>query len=34
MVGKGQKRRIDILRNFDGLVKSGEMLVVLGRPGR
>ncbi|KAF2494935.1 ATP binding cassette transporter [Lophium mytilinum] len=33
MVGKGQKRRIDILRNFDGLVKPGEMLVVLGRPG-
>lgn len=26
-------RRIDILRNFDGLVKSGEMLVVLGPPG-
>jgi hypothetical protein len=34
IVGKGQKRRIDILRNFDGLVKPGEMLVVLGRPGR
>ena len=27
------KRKIQILRNFDGLVKSGEMLVVLGRPG-
>jgi hypothetical protein len=26
--------RIDILRNFEGLVRSGEMLVVLGRPGR
>ena len=26
-------RRIDILRNFDGLVKKGEMLVVLGPPG-
>ncbi|KAL4922188.1 ABC-2 type transporter-domain-containing protein [Aspergillus aurantiobrunneus] len=25
--------RIQILRNFEGLVKSGEMLVVLGRPG-
>ncbi|KAJ5381155.1 uncharacterized protein N7496_003583 [Penicillium cataractarum] len=25
--------RIDILRNFDGLVKSGEMLIVLGKPG-
>ena len=30
--GKG-KRKIQILRNFEGLVKSGEMLVVLGRPG-
>jgi ATP-binding cassette, subfamily G (WHITE), member 2, PDR len=29
---KGQ--RIDILRDFDGLVKHGEMLVVLGPPGR
>jgi ATP-binding cassette subfamily G (WHITE) protein 2 (PDR) len=28
------KQKIQILRNFDGLVKSGEMLVVLGRPGR
>lgn len=26
-------RKIDILRDFDGLVKSGEMLVVLGPPG-
>ena len=26
--------RIDILRNFEGFVRSGEMLVVLGRPGR
>lgn len=26
-------RKIEILRNFDGLVKSGEMLVVLGPPG-
>jgi ATP-binding cassette subfamily G (WHITE) protein 2 (PDR) len=34
LVGKGQKTRIQILRDFDGLVKSGEMLVVLGRPGR
>lgn len=31
--GKGQ-RKIQILRDFDGLIKSGEMLVVLGRPGR
>ncbi|KAE8372806.1 ABC-2 type transporter-domain-containing protein [Aspergillus bertholletiae] len=27
------KVRIDILRNFEGFVNSGEMLVVLGRPG-
>jgi ATP-binding cassette subfamily G (WHITE) protein 2 (PDR) len=27
------RRRIDILRNIDGYVKSGEMLVVLGPPG-
>jgi ABC-type glutathione transport system ATPase component len=25
--------KIQILRDFEGLVKSGEMLVVLGRPG-
>ncbi|KAJ7770562.1 ABC-2 type transporter-domain-containing protein [Mycena metata] len=31
-MGNG-KRKIQILRDFDGLVKSGEMLVVLGRPG-
>ena len=34
LVGKRRKTRIQILRNFDGLVKSGEMLAVLGRPGR
>lgn len=33
MMGHG-KQKIQILRNFDGLVKTGEMLVVLGRPGR
>ncbi|KAF9887930.1 hypothetical protein FE257_009452 [Aspergillus nanangensis] len=32
MVGM-KMQRIQILREFDGLVKSGEMLVVLGRPG-
>lgn len=31
--GRGQ-HKIQILNSFDGLVKSGEMLVVLGRPGR
>lgn len=34
LFGFGKKVRIDILRDFEGLVKSGEMLVVLGRPGR
>ncbi|KAH8899834.1 hypothetical protein GQ53DRAFT_202929 [Thozetella sp. PMI_491] len=29
----GGKRRIDILRDFDGVVRKGEMLVVLGPPG-
>jgi ATP-binding cassette, subfamily G (WHITE), member 2, PDR len=33
LTGRG-RTKIQILRNFDGLVKSGEMLVVLGRPGR
>ncbi|PSR76755.1 ABC-2 type transporter-domain-containing protein [Coniella lustricola] len=33
IVGASSKRRIDILRQFDGIVNSGEMLVVLGPPG-
>ena len=32
ITGRG-KRKIQILRNFEGLIHSGEMLVVLGRPG-
>jgi len=32
ILGVGQ-RRIEILKDFDGLVHSGEMLVVLGPPG-
>ncbi|KAH8834333.1 ABC-2 type transporter-domain-containing protein [Flagelloscypha sp. PMI_526] len=32
-IGKSQVRKIQILDEFDGLVKHGEMLVVLGRPG-
>jgi hypothetical protein len=28
-----ERRRIDILRSFDGVVRNGEMLVVLGPPG-
>lgn len=29
----GNKEHKQILRNFDGLVRSGELLIVLGRPG-
>lgn len=29
-----RRRKIDILRNFDGLFRNGEMILVLGRPGR
>lgn len=32
--GGGTKRRVDILWEMDGLVKAGEMCVVLGPPGR
>lgn len=32
-VHKGETK-IQILKDFDGVVKNGEMLVVLGRPGR
>ncbi|KAF5020600.1 hypothetical protein F66182_7369 [Fusarium sp. NRRL 66182] len=32
LMGHG-KTRIDIIRDFDGVVKNGEMLVVLGPPG-
>lgn len=31
--GLAKPRKIDILRNFDGVVRKGEMLVVLGPPG-
>ena len=34
LIGNRRKTRIQILRDFEGLVRSGEMLVVLGRPGR
>ncbi|KAJ5153604.1 CDR ABC transporter [Penicillium coprophilum] len=33
VMGLQKKVRIDILRDFEGIVHSGEMLVVLGRPG-
>ena len=34
LVAKRQKTRIQILKDLDGLILSGEMLMVLGRPGR
>ncbi|TVY82747.1 ZEB2-regulated ABC transporter [Lachnellula suecica] len=34
MISGNKGQRIDILRNLDGLVHHGEMLVVLGPPGR
>jgi ABC-type multidrug transport system ATPase subunit len=34
LLGANKPRRIDILQNLDGLVREGEMLVVLGPPGR
>ena len=33
LIGRQRKSRIDILRDFEGIVNSGEMLLVLGRPG-
>jgi hypothetical protein len=30
----GHKRKVEIIKNFDGIVEAGEMLVVLGPPGR
>jgi ABC-type multidrug transport system fused ATPase/permease subunit len=33
LIGRREQTKIQILRDFDGLVRSGEMLVVLGRPG-
>lgn len=29
-----RKRKVQILRSIDGVVESGELLVVLGPPGR
>lgn len=34
LFGRRQGRRVDILRNFEGVVRDGEMLLVLGPPGR
>lgn len=33
VLGLQTRKRVDILKNFEGLVESGEMLMVLGRPG-
>jgi len=33
LIGRKKQTKIQILKDFDGLVRSGEMLVVLGRPG-
>lgn len=33
MLGSGRKQHKQIIRNFNGVLKSGELLIVLGRPG-
>ncbi|KAA8642709.1 uncharacterized protein ATNIH1004_009461 [Aspergillus tanneri] len=33
LLGMGQRQKVRILRHLDGLVRPGEMLLVLGRPG-
>lgn len=33
LFGQQRKLRIEILRDFEGLVRNGEMLMVLGKPG-
>jgi ABC-type glutathione transport system ATPase component len=33
LFGRGKKRRVDILRNFEGVIEQGELLLVLGPPG-
>lgn len=32
-IGRNKGRKVEILRGFDGILESGEMLVVLGPPG-
>lgn len=34
LMGMAKPRKIEILQNLDGVVEAGEMLVVLGPPGR
>ena len=33
LVSKNKGRKVEILKDFDGLIRKGEMLVVLGPPG-
>lgn len=33
VIGRDNKKRVDILRDFEGLIHQGEMLCVLGPPG-
>ncbi|KAL6875257.1 ABC transporter ABCl1 [Trichoderma novae-zelandiae] len=33
LISSSNKQRIDILRQFDGIVRNGELLIVLGPPG-
>ena len=30
----GRRRKVQIINKFDGVLEAGEMLVVLGPPGR
>jgi ATP-binding cassette subfamily G (WHITE) protein 2 (PDR) len=34
LIQGGRKRRVNILNRVDGVLEAGEMLVVLGPPGR
>jgi ATP-binding cassette subfamily G (WHITE) protein 2 (PDR) len=34
LVNAGRKRKVNILNSVDGVLDAGEMLVVLGPPGR
>lgn len=34
LIGQGESAKIQILKDFEGLFRSEEMLLVLGRPGR
>jgi len=34
LIQGGRKRKVNILNSVDGVLEAGEMLVVLGPPGR